>query len=95
MPKAAATCIKPESLLTKALALAMTARAVSNEVRPDKSRHWPGLPALARRAISAHRVLSLAEPSNTQGHGSKRAKAEKCLAGQRLAGPNSAPGAST
>ena len=56
-------------------------------------RQPPAMEALV--ALGAHSAASLPEPSSTTGTFRLAARSEKCAAGQRLAGPNSAPGANT
>jgi len=73
----------------------MAHSACTSVVLPARLMQAPGRTALADPAISSHSAASLPEPSNTTGKVSLCASSEKCAAGQRLAGPYSAPGAKT
>src|SRR5665647_2906164 len=58
-PNAAATCIKPESLLTVLLLAAIRHSASGSEVLPARLRHFSGCAALTGAAISLHSAASL------------------------------------
>ena len=82
-PNAAATCIRPESLLTTPRAAAISAIASISEVCPASTRQRR--PACC--AISSHSAASLAEPSSSTGRPLRRAAPRRA--------PRSAPPAST
>ena len=76
-PKAAATCIRPESLLTTARALAITSIAVSKSVCPARLRTCWACSALTGAAMPSHNAASLADPISTVGRPNERARALK------------------
>src|SRR5437870_2352568 len=93
VPRAAATCIGPLSLVSRTRQTFRSVISSRKEVCPARFRI--GQPA--RAAISWQRPRSFSRPKATQIEPARlaqtfRAAAAKFSAGQRLAGPYSAPG---
>ena len=94
-PTAAAACIRPESLLTTTEATDRRSIAVPRSVRPARSTiARPASPAAVTIASPIGLVVGRADQPDveTRRRGIFARARRNCSAGQRFAGPNSAPG---